>query len=432
MKRSFLRPAFAALTVAVAFAWTSTSAQAAPFVYVTNDVPGSVSAYEIGAGGLLSPLTPATVPAGPGAIGVAATPNGRSLYVANFGAVPSTISQYDINPLTGGLSPKVPATVAASGAWQIAVSPDGRSAYVTDISDDRVLQFSVNQTTGTLSPKTPASVAAGPAESLPFSVAVAPNGKSAYVTTFNSGVLQYDIDPPTGSLSPKDPPAVPADSTPVGIAVSPNGKSAYVTNINSGTISQYDIDPTSGVLSPMSPPTVPTGTGPTNGVAITPDNKSAYVYNGRVGGGSPPDSVSQYDVSPVGALFPKTPATVAAGQGSTSSQLAVSPDGENLYVVNGSVVWQYTIDPATGKLTPKNPSTVPTPGSSVGIAVASTQPLPTSKDECKNGGWKRFGFSSPGRCVVFVVLTRICAALERHAIRVKFCPPTPPNPLRPN
>jgi DNA-binding beta-propeller fold protein YncE len=390
------------VVLAVCLVLTSSGAALArPFVYVTNTVPGSVSAYEIGAGGLLSPLTPATVPAGLGAIGVAASPDGRSLYVANFGGEASTISQYDINPLTGGLSPKAPATVAASGVWQLAVSPDGRSVYVTDITDSRVLQFTVNQATGTLSVKTPPSVGAGPAGGIPFGVAVAPNGKSAYVTTFSSGVFQYDIDPVTGNLSPKQPSTVPADTTPEGIGVSPNGTSAYVTNINSDTISQYDIDPTSGALSPKSPPTVPTGSAPTNGVAITPDNKSAYVYNS---GGRQPASVSQYDINPLGALFPKTPATVPAGQGSTASQLAVSPDGENLYVVNSSVVRQYTIDPASGTLTPKNPATAPTPGSSVGVAVASPRSLlPTLKEQCKNGGWRTFGvFKNQGDCVSFV------------------------------
>jgi DNA-binding beta-propeller fold protein YncE len=388
---------FVVLTVCLVLA-SSGAALARPFVYVTNAVPGSVSAYEIGAGGLLSPLTPGTVPAGPGASGVAASPDGRSLYVANFGEA-STISQYDINPLTGGLSPKTPATVAASGASGLAVSPDGRSVYVTDISDSRVLQFTINQATGILSAKTPASVGAGPADSIPFSVAVAPNGKSAYVTTFRSGVLQYDIDPVTGNLSPKQPSAVPAGDTPEGIAVSPNGTSAYVTNINSDTISQYDIDPTSGALSSKSPPTVPTGSAPTNGVAITPNNKSAYVYNS---GGISPPSVSQYDINPIGVLLPKTPATVSADLGSTASQLAVSPDGENLYVVNSSVVRQYTIDPATGTLTPKNPATAPTPGNSVGLAIASPRPLlPTSKEQCKNGGWKAYGFKNQGDCVSF-------------------------------
>jgi hypothetical protein len=30
------------------------------------------------------------------------------------------------------------------------------------------------------------------------------------------------------------------------------------------------------------------------------------------------------------------------------------------------------------------------------------QPRPTTKDECKDGGWRRFGFKNQGRCVAFV------------------------------
>jgi virginiamycin B lyase len=72
-------------------------------------------------------------------------------------------------------------------------------------------------------------------------------------------------------------------------------------------------------------------------------------------------------------------------------------------------------------------------GIPTGIAVdALPLPTPTTKAQCRNGGWKQFGFKNQGRCVGFVVLTRICDALERHGIHLKFCPPTPPDPLRPN
>jgi hypothetical protein len=37
------------------------------------------------------------------------------------------------------------------------------------------------------------------------------------------------------------------------------------------------------------------------------------------------------------------------------------------------------------------------------IAVVDTQPFPTSKDQCKNGGWRNFGdtFKNQGQCVAF-------------------------------
>jgi hypothetical protein len=58
--------------------------------------------------------------------------------------------------------------------------------------------------------------------------------------------------------------------------------------------------------------------------------------------------------------------------------------------------------------------------------AAPQQLLPTSKAQCKNGGWRQFGFKSQGRCVAFVILTRVCDVLERNGHHLKFCPPTPP------
>jgi hypothetical protein len=34
--------------------------------------------------------------------------------------------------------------------------------------------------------------------------------------------------------------------------------------------------------------------------------------------------------------------------------------------------------------------------------VIDAQPLPTSKGQCKNGGWARYGFTNQGQCMTFV------------------------------
>ena len=52
-------------------------------VYVTNFDGDSVSQYDVGAGGALSPKSPATVAAGIVPLGVAVSPDGGSVYVAN-------------------------------------------------------------------------------------------------------------------------------------------------------------------------------------------------------------------------------------------------------------------------------------------------------------------------------------------------------------
>ena len=72
----------------------ATAAQAAPVVYVTNQVSDNVSQFDVGPGGALSPKSPATVPAGDVPFGVAVSPDGGSVYVTNSGS--DAVSQFDV------------------------------------------------------------------------------------------------------------------------------------------------------------------------------------------------------------------------------------------------------------------------------------------------------------------------------------------------
>jgi hypothetical protein len=50
---------------------------------------------------------------------------------------------------------------------------------------------------------------------------------------------------------------------------------------------------------------------------------------------------------------------------------------------------------------PAGPGVVGGPLSAGDITVVDAPPLPTSKDQCKNGGWKTFAFKAQGRCIAF-------------------------------
>jgi len=337
---------------AASFLGAAGPAFGAPFAYVANEHSASVSQYAIGGAGELSLLAPPTVPAGAVPFGLAITPDSKSVYVVNI--ADNSVSEYTVNPATGELSAKTPASIAAGGGPRgITVAPDGKSAYVT-------------------------------------------NGYANANT-----VSQYDIDPVTGAMAPKSPATVPTGRGPLGVTVTPDGKTAYVTNFNGDAISQYDVDPTSGALSPKSPATVATyPSGAPEAVAVTPDGRSAYVAN-AVGVG-----VGQYDIDPVtGVLSPKSPASVYAGEG--PSDVAVTPDGKSAYVTNanfghGNTISQYDINPASGALTPKSPATIASGTQPVQIAVTTPPRVPTSKAQCKHGGWRRFGFKNQGQCIAFV------------------------------
>ena len=374
---------------------------AAQNVYVTDPVNDTVAQYAIGSTGGLSPLSPASVAAGPAPWRIVVTPDDKNAYVANLGG---GISQYNIDPATGALSPKTPATVPTDGSLvAIAVTPDGRSVYVHDQNNPRVLQYTVNAVTGALSPKTPLNVTSAFGTG---GMAVTPDGRSAYVLGASSTscctIWQYDISSTTGALSPKSPAIVPACcGDPLDVAVTPDSKNAYVTGFRFvsfppiGAVGQYTIDPGSGGLS-STPSTADAGEGPF-AIVVSPDGKSVYVTDFEIPG---PGRVWQYNIDmATGALSPKTPPFVATPE---PNDIALASNGKSAYVSNTDVISQYDVDPLTGRLSPQNPPTTGSGGQ--GIATTPSSQVPTNKDQCKNGGWRSFGtmFRNQGQCVAFV------------------------------
>ena len=104
-------------------------------VYVTSG--RGVSQYSVGAGGALSPRSPATIPAPGQPVAIAVAPGGKSVYV-----LADRLLEYDVKA-DGRLTPESPGEFLAGTEPQgIAVSPDGGNVYVTDRSGS-ISQYSV-------------------------------------------------------------------------------------------------------------------------------------------------------------------------------------------------------------------------------------------------------------------------------------------------
>ena len=122
----------------------------------------------------------------------------------------------------------------------------------------------------------------------------------------------------------------------------------------------------SGALRPLTPENVAGGEFPYD-IAVSPQGTSAYAVNNL---SDTAGAVSQYTLNPAtGKLTPKSPAMVATA-GVPSGIIAISPDGKNAYVPSGKAISQYRISPATGKLTPMPPRKVAGAGFPIGIKVA--------------------------------------------------------------
>lgn len=284
-------------------------------VYVTDagvgNLGGGVSQFSVDRGtGQLTAMTPATVAAGLSPQGIAVTPNGRFVYVPDLDG--NVVQGYRVDRRTGSLSRLASVTVATGTAPEgIVVTPDGRSVFVVNSDDATVSQYTADPSTGMLVAKSPAEVAL-PGVPLAGALALGSHGRRAYALGSNGigngDVFQFRVGRVRSGLKPLTPPSVEAGADPVSVAMTPDGRSAYVTN-QFGGISQYSVDPRTGALSAKVPATVATAPFPF-GVVVTPDSRAAYVTNGLEA------TVSQYSINrTTGRLTPAAPATVATAVG---------------------------------------------------------------------------------------------------------------------
>ena len=245
------------------------------FVYVTNNhgPEFSISVIDVESNSVI-----ATIPMGPMPSGVATTPDGRAAYALSSGAV----SAIDTATNTVAATTQIGGN---SGSISIAITPDGRFAYIANafLNTVSVLDTATNTVTAT--------VPVGPA---PFDVAVAPDGRFAY--TVNLVAIEDALsvsDTATNTVVA----GVALEQFSQGIAIHPGGRFAYVTNGLSNTVMVVDLPTNSRVA------TIPVGANPFR-VAVTPDGRFAYVTNQESGSVSVIDTASNTVIStlPVGPL----------------------------------------------------------------------------------------------------------------------------------
>ena len=131
----------------------------------------------------------------------------------------------------------------------------------------------------------------------------------------------------------------------------------YAADRRTAEISQFGSSLSgSGALRALTPKTVASGHTPT-AIAVSPQGTNLYVVGGG-NSGAPVNEVSQYSISPAtGKLTPMSPATT----GNAAIWITITPGGTSAYIADfhGDAISQYTISPASGKLTPMSPGDCP-------------------------------------------------------------------------
>jgi DNA-binding beta-propeller fold protein YncE len=163
--------------------------------------------------------------------GVAVTPNGGFLYVANAGANSNNISAFAIcdavvtscsnpNNPDGTLTPVAGSPFPAGlGPVAIAFDPGFNFAYVVDRSSNQISQYVYGPGSGVLTPLSPGTISTG---LTPVSMAIV------------SGVIPTDV----------------------GNSLYNTTDYAYVANLGAGTISIFSLSTTTGLLTVIGQPLV--------------------------------------------------------------------------------------------------------------------------------------------------------------------------------
>jgi DNA-binding beta-propeller fold protein YncE len=273
-----------------------------------------------------------------GASGVTVSPDGKFVYATSFWS--SGVAVLARNETTGALrqvgcvrairtcvSPR-----AMNGARALALTPDGLNAYVAAAWSDAISEFKRDPATGLLASigcisddGTDRLCATGNALRGPDAIIASPDGKQVYVAAEDSNsVLTFNRDPATGILRQRgcimlDAPArgscTPTKGLdqPSALALSPDGRMLYATAYGSDAVSVFSRNPTSGALKWL---------GCESETNI--DEETGKQVNDGCGHGRPLQS-------PTG--------------------IAVSPDGNRLYVSLSSGLTVLDRNPTTGTLT---------------------------------------------------------------------------------
>jgi DNA-binding beta-propeller fold protein YncE len=301
-----------------------------------------------------------------GAIDVAVSPDGTSVYVA--GTASHSVTAFSRNASTGALT-QIDVKTNGSGGVDgigtpegVAVSPNGLNVYVTGNSGDSIATFNRNpngtlQFVNFIDDDDPGIDGLNGA----WAVTVAPDGKNVYVTAdVDNAVTTFKRDVVTGALTWKSTvkdgdPGVAGLLNPTGVAVSPDNNDVYVTGCGDSAVTVFDRSGANGELTinEMEKQGVAgvDGISCARGVAVAPNGLSVTVA------GETSDAV---------ATFTRIPATgaiaylgmVKDGVGGVDGldgarDLAYTSDSAGLYVAGllDDSVASFTAAPGTGALT---------------------------------------------------------------------------------
>ncbi|HEX4753032.1 MAG TPA: PKD domain-containing protein [Solirubrobacterales bacterium] len=300
LRYSVVFVAIAALFASVAAA----SAGAAPLAFVAEHGSDAVSMIDTGTNQVVG----GPIAVGEGPASVAITPDGGYVFVADNSGDSVSVIETGLRRTVGEPIP------VGEGPYGLAITPDGKYAFVTDRDANEVSVID------TQTRKVVAEIEVG---AQPTGVAISPNGAYAYVADFGAETVQT-INTETMKVVGTP---INVGEGPMGIEFTPNGKTAYVVNETGKKVSAIDTATRAVTSIPLA--------AESRGIAITPDGSKAFV------------------VSPSGGLVSEintatNRVTDEIEVGASPEEVAISPNGETVYVTEFSPPQIQRIDVESG------------------------------------------------------------------------------------
>jgi 6-phosphogluconolactonase (cycloisomerase 2 family) len=282
------------------------------YLYSANSTAQTVTAFAIGTGGALTPIT-GPYPTDLGSTSIVASPNAHYLYVTNTNH--DTLSSFNVGA-NGALSLLSTFPPSGAGLWSLAVTPNGNFLYIDKVGTGQVIRLTIG--TGGLPTFQGATALPGRYSG---GMAVSADGAYLYAVSVDnsSGSISAFTIGAGGALSANG--AYPFAGVQQAIGITPNGSYLYTS---AGTA--YSIG-AGGVLSAIG--TFVSGGANPVGITFSPDSQYLFMAGHT--------SISEFRIGAGGALT-ALPATSA---GTNLQGIAISPDGQHLYVTdfgNNSIV----------------------------------------------------------------------------------------------
>jgi 6-phosphogluconolactonase len=297
------------------------------FLYAVNEVDavdgkpgGAVTAYAVDkAGGTLKALgSQSTVGGGPAHVSVA----GRMVFAANYGG--GSIAAYPTQD-DGSLKPAStfvqhtgsgtnPDRQKGPHAHAATPDPSGRFLYVPDLGLDQVLIYRIDATAGTIAAATPPFASVHPGGAGPRHIAIARNGRHAYVITeMLCTIVGYARNASTGALTPiqtistlPEGQAVEKGFSTAEVILHPSGKFLYGSNRGHDSLVVYAVEASSGKLTLVQH--IPTGGKTPRAFNIDPTGTFL------VAGNQNSDSITVFRIDAASGKLTSTGQSVAVGK----------------------------------------------------------------------------------------------------------------------